>query len=164
MAKQDFPSNIDRRRLLISTAAIAAFRIEPDVEYAEAANVTTAEPLSSTAGVRGLNVCAATARRLLEIEWRNEIRREAQLPLLSIPKELRRMKEQDVLKKFERFAAAHSGAVWDELLKRHRDGLGNPNWRPNSLEGMCYQSQVRKILWEQFYTSSEKISLAGGTL
>ena len=42
MATQDFPSNIDRRRLLISAGAFAAFRIEPGGECAEAANLTTA--------------------------------------------------------------------------------------------------------------------------
>jgi hypothetical protein len=153
MAKQDFPSNIDRRRLLISTAAFATYSIEPDLECGEAARLTTAaQPFSSAPGVQGLNVCAATARRLLEIEQRNLLRAEANLPLLSIPKELRRMKTKEVSREFERFAAAHSGAVSEELLKRRRDGLGNPNWRPNSLGGMCYQSQVRKILWEQFYS------------
>ena len=92
MAEQDFPSNIGRRRLLISAAAFAAFRIEPDVECTEAAKVTTmAQPLSSAPGDQGLNVCAATARRLLEIERRNLLRAEANLPLLSIAKELRRV-------------------------------------------------------------------------
>ena len=37
-------------------------------------------------GVRSPQVCAATGRRLLEISRRNELRRMAQLPLLSIPK------------------------------------------------------------------------------
>jgi len=95
------------------------------------------------------------------IERRNEIRREAQLPLLSIPKELRRMKTQEVSKEFERFAAAHNKAVWEDILKRRRDVEGNPNWRPNSLEGMCYQSQVRKIVWEQFYLARPSLPLEG---
>jgi hypothetical protein len=156
MAKRD---DIDRRRLLISAAALAAFGIEPGVEYAEAANVTTAaQALSSAPGIQGLNVCAATARRLLEIERRNEIRREAQLPLLSIPKELRRMKTQEVSKEFERFKAARSKTVWEDVLKRHRNAEGNPNSTPNSLEGMYYQSQVRKILWEQFYLAHSSVS------
>jgi hypothetical protein len=48
MAKQDFPSNIDCRLLLIWTAAFAAFRTEPGVGCAEAANANTAaQPLSS---------------------------------------------------------------------------------------------------------------------
>ena len=104
MAKQDFPSNIDRRCLLIWTAAFAAYSIAPNVECAEAASLTpVAQPLSSAPEFQGLDVCAATARRLLEIEYRNEIRREALLPRLSIPKELRRMKTQEVSKDFELF-------------------------------------------------------------
>ena len=52
---------------------------------------TMAQPLSSAPGDQGLNVRAATARRLLEIERRNLLRAEANLPLLSIAKELRRV-------------------------------------------------------------------------
>jgi hypothetical protein len=154
MAKQDFPSNIDRRCLLIWTAAFAAYSIAPNVECAEAASLTpVAQPLSSAPEFQGLDVCAATARRLLEIEYRNESRREALLPRLSIPKELRRMKTQEVSKDFELFAAARCRAVWEQVVKRHRDASGNPNWRPNSLEGMCLQNKVRKILWAQFCLS-----------
>ena len=58
------PSNIDRRRLLISTAAFATYSIEPDLECAEAARLTTAaQPLSSAPGVQGL----------LSTGWRSEI-------------------------------------------------------------------------------------------
>ena len=46
------------------------------------------------------------------------------------------MKQQEVSEEFERFAAAHGRAVWEEVLKRRRDAEGNPNWRPNSLEGI----------------------------
>lgn len=45
-------------------------------------------------------------RRLLEIARRNEIRREANLPLLSIAKELRRMKQQESQKTREMMAEA----------------------------------------------------------
>jgi len=151
MAKQDFLSNIDRRRLLISAVALTAASIGLREKPAEAANVTTlAQPLSPAPRVQGLDVSAATSRRLLEIEQRNEIRREAQLPLLSIPRELRRMKTQEVSEEFERFAAARTKVVWAQVLKRSRDASGNPNWRPNSLEGMCLQNKVRETLWEQF--------------
>jgi hypothetical protein len=61
------------------------------------------------------------------------------------------MKQQEVSNEFERFNAARSKAVWQDVLKRHRNAEGNPNWKPNSLEGMCYKGQVRKILWEKFY-------------
>jgi hypothetical protein len=54
------------------------------------------------------------------------------------------------LEEFERFEAAYGKAVWEEVLKRRREAEGNPNWRPNSLEGMFYQSQVHELLWKQF--------------
>jgi hypothetical protein len=61
------------------------------------------------------------------------------------------MRAQEVSEDFERFAAARTKVVWERVLERRRDASGNPNWRPNSLEGMCLQNKVRKILWEQFY-------------
>ena len=66
----------------------------------------------------------------MEIARRNEIRREAKLPLLSIAKELRRMKKQEELEEFERFEAVHGKAVWQEVLKERREAEGNPNWQP----------------------------------
>jgi hypothetical protein len=102
-----------------------------------------------------LNVCAATARRLLDIARRNEIRRQAGLPLLSTVKELRRMKQQEDEElrriEFERFEAQHRNAVWDEVLKPRREAETNPNWFPrNWAEGVGYQSEVYKILRERF--------------
>jgi hypothetical protein len=63
--------------------------------------------------------------------------------------ELRRMKDQEKLEEFERFEAAHAKAVCEKVLKARREAEG-PNWRPNSLEGMFYQSQVRKTLRSNF--------------
>jgi hypothetical protein len=103
-----------------------------------------------------LNVCAATARRLLEIARRNEIRREAKLPLLPIAKELCRMKRQEDLEEFEPFEAVHAEAVWQEVLKPRREAEGNPNWRPNWMEGISYQTQVNKILREHFYAARQR--------
>ena len=62
----------------------------------------------------------------MEIARRNEIRREAKLPLLPIAKELRRMKKQEELEEFERFEAVHAKAVWEEVLKARREAEGNP--------------------------------------
>ena len=65
MVKQDFPPDIDRRRLLVSAVALAGSSIssiETGVEYAKAASVTAAAPpIASAPGVQGLNVCPATA-------------------------------------------------------------------------------------------------------
>jgi hypothetical protein len=99
MAKPDFPLNIDRRRLLTSAAATvtATGSILPGVKLADgaAADVLQSSPLTPKA--EPANLSAATARRLMEIKRRNEIRREAKLPLLPIAKELRRMKKQEEL-------------------------------------------------------------------
>jgi len=154
MARTDFPLTIDRRLLLISAAALPAASMVREIGCGEPGNLAGAvQPLLPPSSVLALNVCAATARRLLEIACRNELRREANLPLLSIPQELRRMKRQEDLEEFERFEAANGKAVWHEVLKRRREAEGNPNWRPNFMEGMRYQNQVRAIVWEQFRVS-----------
>jgi hypothetical protein len=86
-----------------------------------------------------LNLCAATARRIEEITARNRIRKEACLPLLSIPKELRRMKEAADTAEFEAFADANRGAVWDEVLATKRKARGEPNWHPSGwMEGTAF--------------------------
>jgi hypothetical protein len=107
------------------------------------------------------NFCAATARRLVEIARRNEIRREANLPLLSVAKELRRMKRQEDLEEFERFAAGRRTAVLEEVLRPRREAEG-PNWRPSWMEGVSYQTQVNKILWERFYAVRRVANLNSG--
>jgi hypothetical protein len=150
MARRDFPLSIDRRRLLISAAAITTTGILPGVKLADAAAADVLQSSPLTPKVQSVNFCAATARRLVEIARRNEIRREANLPLLSIAKELRRMKKQEELEVFNRFEAVHGRAVWEEVLKHRREAEGNPNWRPSWMEGVRYQSEVYRILWQQF--------------
>ena len=154
MARRDFPLSIDRRRLLKSAAALTATGVLPGVKRADAAaapDLFQSPPL--TLEVEPGNFCVATARRLLDIARRNELRREAKLPLLPIAKELRRMKKQEELEEFERFEAVYGKAVWEEVLRYRREAEGNPNWRPTWMEGLCIQNQVRKILWEKFYAA-----------
>ena len=134
----------------MATAAIA-----PGAGSVKAAFANAAQPASLPAKAPALNVCAATARRLLDIARRNEIRREAGLPLLSTVKELRRMKQREDSElrrtEFERFKAEHRDVVWEEVLKPRRAAEGNPNWFPrNWAEGVGYQSEVYKILRERF--------------
>ena len=151
MAGQEFPVNINRRRLLASAVALPAASVVSWIQCAESLNITgAAHPLSPPSAVPALNVCAATARRLLEIAHRNEIRREAGLPLLPVVRELRRTKEQEDREEFERFSAANGRAILEVMLKRRREAEGNPHWRPNFLEGMSLQNQVRGILLAQF--------------
>jgi hypothetical protein len=133
------------------TAAIALRADRVDVALADTVQLSALTP-----EVPPLNVCAATARRLLEIARRNEIRREAKLPLLPIAKELRRMKKQEELEEFERFEALHGKAVWQEVLKPRREAEGDPNWRPSWIEGGSYQTQVNKILRQKFYAARQR--------
>jgi hypothetical protein len=139
---------LDRRQLLTSAAAIAATGIVP--RYAQVKTANPAE-LGSTTEIPTWNVCAATARRMAEIAERNRIRQEAGLPLLSIAKELRRMKTAEDRAEFEAFADVHRKAVWDAVLSPERKRRGQPDWRPSSfMEGLVFQSRVSKILHEQF--------------
>jgi hypothetical protein len=78
MAKTDLPFNIDRRRLLTSAAAVTATGIVPGFEGADTAaapDFFQSSPLTLEA--EPPNFCAGTARRLLEIARRNELRQEA---------------------------------------------------------------------------------------
>jgi hypothetical protein len=159
MARRDFPLSINRRRLM-AAAITATGSILPVVKRADAAaDVLQPSPLAHQA--EHANFCAATARRLLEIARRNELRREAKLPLLPIAKELRRIKRQEELEEFERFESAYGKAVWEEVLKARRDAEG-PNWRPTWMEGISYQTQVNKILWERFYAARRRRVLNSG--
>jgi hypothetical protein len=162
MAKTDLRLNLDRRRLLATGAAVATAAIALRADRVDAALADTVQLPALTPEVPPLNVCAATARRLLEIARRNEIRREAKLPLLPIAKELRRIKRQEELEEFERFEAVHAEAVWQEVLKPRREAEGNPNWRPNWMEAVSYQSKVYKILREQFCEARRMASLKSG--
>jgi hypothetical protein len=152
MAKRDFQQGISRRSLLGSTAAITATAIVPP-EAAAAAVVTELKTPAVNPPPAALNVCAATARRLAEIARRNELRREAGLPLLRIAGELRRMKELEGSQAFETFAEAHRKEAWEQVLGERRKPEDNPNWRPNWAEGVYYQNQAYWILREQFWAA-----------
>ena len=147
MAKTDFPLTIDRRRLLASAAAVTATGILPGVKLADAAAADVPQSSALTHQAERTNLSAATARRLLDIARRNEIRREAGLPLLSTVKELRHMKEHEdgELRRieFEQFEAQYQKEVWDAVLRPRREAEGDPNWFPrNWAEGVGYQSDV----------------------
>jgi hypothetical protein len=141
------PLTMNRRQLLATVATIPMNGIVPLQVTADAVPV----PSIPTSQPSPLNVCAATARRIEEIVARNRIREEACLPLLWIPKELRRMKEAADTAKFEAFADVHRAAVWDEVLATRREARGEPNWHPSGwMEGMAFQSEVNRILRQRF--------------
>ena len=53
-------------------------------------------------------------------------------------------------------------AVWQEVLKPRREAEGDPNWRPSWMEGVSYQTQVNKILRQNFYAARRVASLNSG--
>jgi hypothetical protein len=141
---------MNRRQLLATVAAIPMSGIVPPQVSADAVPV----PSIPTSEPSPLNVCPATARRIEEITAGNRIRAEACLPLLSIPKELHRMKEAADAAKFEAFADANRDTVWDELLATKRKARGEPNWHPSGwMEGTAFQSEVSRILRQRFQRS-----------
>jgi hypothetical protein len=138
---------MNRRQLLATVAAIPMSGIVPPQVSADAVPV----PSMPTSEPPPLNVYAVTARRIEEIIARNRIRAEACLPLLSISKELRRMKEAADATEFEEFAARHRQAVWHEVLRPVWEAKDDPTWRPTGfMEGLAYQARVSKILRERF--------------
>jgi hypothetical protein len=141
---------MDRRQLLCGAAAAAAISGLPASEPAVAApqEIETAN-LSSWS-----HFSTATCSRLEEIAFRNRVRKEAGLPLLSVAKELRRMKMVADEKRFRRFAALHREAVWNDVVKIVREEIGDPNSRPTGcIVGMGFQARVDGILRDRYQRS-----------
>jgi hypothetical protein len=138
MAKANIVPVISRRKLLATAAAASAAGIAPRLPDVHAAVLPgAAQTVSGTPNLPALNVSAGMARRILEIEARNAIRREAGLPLLSHVRELRAMKKVEREQQFERFYAIHGPAVLDEILHRRAEALAIGN-------------RVRATLLEEF--------------
>ena len=156
MAKQnqsDSSIGLDRRQLLASVAVISTAGLAPIAECAEPPHLAEAatEATIPASDVPALKVCAGTAEKIEKIAARNIIRAEAGLPLLSIPKELRRMKTVEDATVFEEFAERHRQAVWEEVLGLVREAKGEPYWCPTGfMEGVAFQSRVSRILRKRF--------------
>jgi hypothetical protein len=162
MAKQiqSEPSlSLDRRQLLATAAAVTVAGVVPNAQTTQAVNSARAVNAAELP-VPAWNVCAATSRRIEEIAERNRIREQARLPLLSVPKELRKMKKAADAAEFDKFADRHRQAVWDEVLGPVREARGEPNWCPTRLmEGLAFQAQVSRILRERFRCRSSGFTL-----
>jgi hypothetical protein len=128
-----FP-NLSRRQLLGSAATITIGGIASNVtfdahERSEISQEAKAlAPLSKEAQAQ--HFCAVTLLRLRKIAERNNARQEAGLPLLSVPKELRRMKEAADAEKSRNFAEAHRKNIYQKMLARVRRQRGDPQWAP----------------------------------
>jgi hypothetical protein len=71
------------------------------------------------------------------------------------------MKTVEDGERFNQFVALHKKAVWNQVLKSVRDGMGNPNWSPNSITGMGIQASVLAILRRRYkyITRRDKVAV-----
>ena len=136
--KQSEPRlSLDRRQLLMTAAALSIGTVPGIEAAAEVTNSGPAVPVAEIARseTAAWNVCAGTARKIKEIAARNIIRAEAGLPLLSVPQELRRMKQVTDAMAFEEFAERHRQAFWNEVLGPVRKARGEPKLAPERADG-----------------------------
>ena len=153
MGKRISPDDLavlDRRQLLRGAAATTAISALPTSELAVAAP----REIETTNSTGWSHLSVVTRSRIEEIAFRNGLRKEAGLPLLSVAKELRRMKAVADEERFRRFAARHREAVWNDVLKIVRHEIGSPNWRPTGwIVGMGFQARVDGILSDRYQRS-----------
>jgi hypothetical protein len=147
-----FP-NLSRRQLLSTATTITVAEIAPNMEHEAHARPEIAQqaqalaPPSKEAQVQEFK--GITLLRLREIVERNRVRQEAGLPLLSVPKELRRMKEVADTEKFRNFAEAHRRRIYQKMLARVRRQCGDPQWAPTGVlsgGGLWFGAQVDEQL------------------
>lgn len=126
---------INRRQLLTSTATVAVAGIAPNVAQSKALakSEITQQPTEAPPFTEASNFDNITILRIRQIAERNRIRQEAGLPLLPVPKELRRMKETADTEQFRKFADAHRKMVYDSMLAPVRKQCGDPDWAPTGV-------------------------------
>jgi hypothetical protein len=137
--------NTSRHRFLTSAATLTASRIAPNFACTSVlAKSDISQPTKALVS-SPRNFDSVTALRLQEIAERNSIRQEARLPLLSVPKELRRMKAAADAEKFRKFANTHRKRVYEKMLARLRRRCGDPDWAPTGMlsgGGLWFGAQV----------------------
>lgn len=145
--------DINRRQLLTSSATTVVLGIAPSIPRASffaRSEITKSDSLAPPyPEVAARNFSNITMLRLREIAERNSIRQQAGLPLLSVAKELRRMKEAADAEKFRAFVEANRKNVYAKMLGRVRRRCGEPNWTPNGVlsgGGLCFAAHVDRQL------------------
>jgi hypothetical protein len=150
-----FP-HLSRRQLLSTAATITVAGIAPNVAFDAHARSEIAQHAQALAPpckeAQAQKFSAVTLVRLRDIAERNGVRQEAGLPLLSVPRELRRMKEATDAEKFRNFAEAHRKSIYQKMLGRVRRRSGDPHWAPTALLsggglwfGARVDEQLRKL-------------------
>jgi hypothetical protein len=143
-------ANGSRRQLLISVATMTVAGIGRNVAHTEALAKSdiaqqTRASVSAFTESQERNLHPVTILRLREIAERNRIRQGAGLSLISIPRELRRMKEAADIERFRKFADAHRTRVHEKMLARTRRRCDDPHWAPTGVlsgGGVWFSAQV----------------------
>jgi hypothetical protein len=129
--------NLSRRELLSTAATVSVAGIASDIAFDAHARSEIAQEAQALAlpskEAQAQNFGAVTLLCLREIAERNEARKEARLPLLSVPRELRRMKHAADAEKFRNFAKAHRSRIYEKTLARVRRQCGDPQWAPTGV-------------------------------
>lgn len=107
---------LNRRRLLSTAMAMTGAGLVPSAKAAGSVRVI-GQDSTPIAWEAPPNVSSAMSQRLAEIGCRNKLRREADLPLLPVTSELKRMKRVEDQEKFSRFAA-RPGSSYRKVSKR----------------------------------------------
>jgi hypothetical protein len=162
--------NLSRRELLSTAATVSVAGIAPNVAFdahAKSEIAQEAQPLAPPSKeAEAQNFSAVTLLRLREIAERNRVRQEAGLPLLSVPKELRRMKEAAEAEKFRNFAEAHRRRVYEKMLARDRRRRGDPRWAPTGMlsgGGLWFGARVDEQLRKLYCRPTDKHQTTGGS-
>ncbi len=134
---------LHRRDFLATAAALATSGAARGIKSAP---VSATTPISSAA----LSIPASytnASTHLAEIARRNLLRQESGLPLLSISKELRRIKTAEASATFAKFCDAFREPVKEKVLARFRRRCGDPNWVPNGmLSGTAFEYEASREL------------------
>jgi hypothetical protein len=131
---------LDRRRLLQSAAVLTTAAVNPITNVPRPVPPTTdvAPPPAPK---------LAVAPWLEQIARRNDLRKQAGLPLLSVATELRRIKSIQADQRFAACCAAFRPRVRAKLLSRRRRHCGDPTWRPLGwFAGIEFESTVNRQL------------------
>src|ERR1700730_4229559 len=92
-----------------------------------------------------------TAKARAEIEGRNRVREEAQLPSVPVVRELRKLYQLNRQNDFEEFfrTSPIRKRLEEKLLARIRRSRGEPDWRPTGFlsgSGFAFHTRTRKIM------------------
>jgi hypothetical protein len=144
----DFAIELNRRGLLVSAAAAVTTSGAIGMVGAELPRGSQTLPISKVvASPRLSNSYVGVASHIAEVERRNLLRKEFGLPLLSVPKEIRRIKTAQAIQSFATFSEKYRSRLVEKMLAKMRRQRSKADWRPvGMIEGFHFEDQVSRRL------------------